>query len=100
VEFIIILPIFLMLVLGVIDLGQILYEKNILESEMTDVITMYDGGKTKEEIAQELEFTKNDIVLSIEDKAFSLVKELDVITPGLNLILGNPYKLKVSRVVK
>lgn len=100
VEFIIILPIFLMLVLGVIDLGQILYQKNALESEMTDVITMYDSGKTKEEIESKLALKKDDITLKIENEnKFSLVKDIDIITPGLNLIMGNPYKLKVSRVI-
>ncbi len=99
VEFIIILPVFLMLVLGVIDLGQILYQKNVLESEMTDVITMYDGGKTQEEIESKLAFSKNNITLKIEnEKEFSLIKSIDIITPGLNLIMGNPYELKVSRV--
>jgi len=100
VEFIIILPIFLVLVLGVVDLGQILYQKNVLESEMTDVITMYDSGKTKEEIESKLALKKDDITLKIEnEKEFSLVKDIDIITPGLNLIMGSPYKLEVSRVI-
>lgn len=98
VEFVIILPIFLMLVLGIIDIGQILYQRNYLETEITDVITLYDSGKSKEEIDKELELSKSNVTLSIEKNSeFTLTKEIPIITPGFNLIFDNPYLLKVSR---
>ena len=40
IEFVIILPIFVFMILAVIDLGKILYFGNILESKMDNVITM------------------------------------------------------------
>ena len=40
VEFVIILPIFLFLLLGVIDVGRIMYTKVNLENTISDVVDM------------------------------------------------------------
>ncbi len=101
VEFIIILPIFLILVLGVIDIGKILYNKTMLEGIITDVISMYESGHTLTEIETEMDLESSD--LSIEENEdfieVSLTKEIDIITPGLNLIFDNPYQLDVRRSI-
>ena len=100
VEFIIILPIFLILVLGVIDMGKILYNKTMLEGAMSEVVSMYEAGDSSSEILDKL-----DIAASLDIKAednytiFYLVKEIDIITPGLNLILDNPYEIIVKRSI-
>ncbi len=101
VEFIIILPIFLLLVLGVIDMGQILYSRTMLEGSMTDVISMYERGLNEAEIKEDLDL--EDVDLEILDSSdtlqFQLTKEIDIVTPGLNLIFDNPYQLQVSRSI-
>ena len=100
VEFIIILPIFLILVLGVIDMGKILYNKTMLEGAMSEVVYMYEAGDSSSEILDKL-----DIAASLDIKAednytiFYLVKDVDIITPGLNLIFDNPYEISVSRSI-
>ena len=100
VEFIIILPVFLLLVLGVMDIGKIMYNKTMLEGAMSEVVSMYQKGNSSLEILDKL-----DIEASLDIKAednytiFSLVKEIDIITPGLNLILGNPYEIIVKRSI-
>ena len=43
VEFIIILPVFIFMLLAMIDIGKILYFNNKIESKMDDVITMYEN---------------------------------------------------------
>lgn len=97
VEFVIILPIFIMLVLGVIDMGRILYSKIILEEKMGDVISLIDKGKTVSDINQDLD----NMILEVQEDGnyvnYSLVQEIDIVTPGLNFIFSNPYTLKVSR---
>jgi len=102
VEFVIILPVFIMLVLGVIDIGKILYSKIILEEQISYVISLYQGGKKEEEIVDKLDF-EDDVFLKIENDNeyinFNLTKEIDIITPGLNFIFSNPYQLKVSRSI-
>ena len=101
VEFIIILPIFLILVLGVFDLGNILYQKTMLEGAMGDVVSFYEIGISREEILEKMELKNTELEI-VEDKEYiriHLLKDVDLITPGLNLVLDNPYQLDVSRSI-
>ena len=101
VEFIIILPIFLVLVLGVIDLGNILYQKTMLEGKMNDVIYMYENGNSSLEILEDMDLKNTTLDITEDDRTIRihLKKEIDLITPGLNLVLDNPYQLDVSRSI-
>ena len=101
VEFVIILPIFLLLVLGVIDVGKILYNETRLEGVLSDVISMYERGIEEEEILTDLDLsnTRLEIDENGEYVEFHLSKEVDIITPGLNLILDNPFVIDVSRSI-
>ena len=103
VEFIIILPIFIMLVLGVIDISKILYSKIMMEELITDVVTYYESGNSADEISKKLDLENNNYFLSINnDKeyiSFSLNKNIEIITPGLNFIFENPYQLEITRSI-
>lgn len=100
VEFIIILPIFLILVFGVIDIGKIIYNKTMLEGAMSEVVSMYEAGDSASEILDKLDIEASlDVQKEDEAISFSLVKEVDITTPGLNLILDNPYEITVSRSI-
>lgn len=101
VEFIIILPIFLVLVLGVIDLGNIFYQKTMLEGKMNDVISMYEKGNSSLEILEDMDLKNTTLDITEDDRTIRihLKKEIDLITPGLNLVLDNPYQLDVSRSI-
>ena len=104
VEFIIILPIFIMLVLGVIDIGKILYSRIIMEEKMSDVITYYENDNMIEVIMEKLDLDNDIYSLVInEDNEyinFSLVKKIDIITPGLNFVFENPYQLTITRSIE
>lgn len=103
VEFIIIMPIFIMLVLGVMDIGKIMYSKIVLEDKITEAISLYDSGLDLDEIKRKLELDvdKTDLVIKTEDEyiIFNLSKDIDIITPGLNLIFNSPYSLEVKRSI-
>ncbi len=104
VEFVIILPIFVFMVLTVIDIGKIIFFRNELENEMSDVIDLYRNQKSYEEILSDLELQNSDIELQIlntdnETLTFYLSRNVEIITPGLNLILSNPYPVEVKRVI-
>lgn len=103
VEFVIILPIFLFMLFSVIDFGKILYIKNNLESKMADFITAYEKESDLEKLNDKLQFSKEKIISNLYKEGdyiyFTLEKDVEIITPGLNLILGNPYKAKTSRVI-
>jgi len=104
VEFIIILPIFVMMLLCIVDIGKIIFFQNRLEGKMEDVVTLYKNENTYDTILKELQ--KEDKTLSLEIAnnnneyiEFKLIKEVELITPGLNLIFDDPYKLDAKRVV-
>lgn len=98
VEFVIILPIFILLVLGVIDIGRIMYAKMNLEEQMSDVVDYYKSGKSIEEIKDKI---NNNVDIKIDNEYIniSLSKELDIVTPGLQFVFDNPYLVKVERSV-
>ena len=104
VEFVIILPVFVMLLLCGIDIGKIMYNQNNLESIMDEVVTDYSSNKSYDEIAKKVSLNNSDVELKVSNSnneyvVFKLEKEMDIITPGLNLILGDDYKVEVNRVI-
>lgn len=106
VEFVLILPILIMLIFAFLDIGRIYTKKSELESLSTSVISyMRENSDT----------TDNDInsyLASITDTKIKFKRVVSdlyttirlssdtlLITPGINLILGNDYKVKVERVI-
>ena len=98
VEFVIILPIFILLVLGVIDIGRIMYTKMNLEEQMSDIVDYYKNGKTIQEIKDKL---GNEIKIDKDNEYVNILvtKEIDIITPGLQMFFDNPYVVKVERSI-
>ncbi len=103
VEFVIILPILLLILMGIMDMGRIYYTKITLEDEISDVVSLYDKGLSDNDIKDKLELGEEKIKLDTkvdgEFKEVILTKDIDILTPGLNLIFDNPYVLKVSRSI-
>ena len=104
VEFIIILPIFVMMLLCIVDIGKIIFFQNRLEGKMEDVISLYRNEKTYDTIMNDIKKDDKSLLLEVANDnneyiEFKLIKEIEIITPGLNLILDNPYKLNVKRVI-
>ena len=105
VEFVIILPIMLILIFGMIDLGRIISLKNDLENVTSDVITFYENSYSEKEIEKIInENRKDDVSISINIKeeyvqieASSTIKP---ITPGLSYVLKDAFDVKSSRVIK
>lgn len=100
VEFIIILPILVFLILAIIDIGKMLYTKNQLESNMNTVIDNYEKDITtlkkmmaESQIEIEIKEDSSDYV------KIELKKEIDIITPGLNLIFKAPYQVVAERMI-
>ena len=103
VEFVIILPIFVFMLLATIDIGKIFYTNNRLENKLNDVIVMYENNKDQKEIKKNIQNDIKDIKIDIkkddEYVEFKLSKNVEIVTPGLNLIFKNPYNAEVKRVI-
>ena len=100
VEFVIVLPILMLLILGAIDFGTILYKKYMLENDLDYVVELARQNKTSEINTYS---SKNGFVSKIENSndytTIIISKSVEVMTPGLNQILGNPYTIEAKRVI-
>ena len=98
IEFVLILPVLLLLIFVLIDFGRIIVCKNHLEGVMNEVSNLPDS-----EIDNYLK-TDNDYKIKYSIKVdkyknITLSTKLDLITPGLKNILSNPYSIKVERSI-
>lgn len=110
IEFVLILPVLIMFLFSIIDFGTIFIRKSELENKIndayeaakssTDVSTLYSNiesaiNKDSNKYSLELTFNNESDYMNIK-----LISEVKTITPGLNLIIGYPYKVTVERVIK
>ena len=97
IEFVLILPVFILILVAIIDFGLIMGKKNELENMSVDVVTLIKNGKNIDEINN----MYSDVLITKEDSSdyikIKLTRDIDIMTPGLNLILGSPYKIEVER---
>ena len=99
VEFVLILPVFLLLIFAVYDFGMIFNKRNVLENDSTDIVLLYKDGKTIAEINQIYPDLDISVIRENGYDNFVISDDVKIITPGLNRIMGNPYKVKVERYV-
>lgn len=99
IEFVLILPVFLMILFVIIDFGLIFNAKYNLENTSNDVINLFKNNND----INNLRNTFNNYDIKIEEVSdyykLTITDKINLITPGLNLILSNPYEIKVERVV-
>ena len=106
VEFVLILPVLIMLIFVVIDFGRIFVNQTELESSLSIINDIDRASIDQEIIYNEVNKNKtNKINVSVSGVVdgyitITLSRNIDIITPGLNLILSSPYVVQVSRVVK
>ena len=100
VEFIVILPIFLLLIISVIDFGNIISKKYSLENDIDTISSMYKDNKTNEinyytnKKDIKVEFTNEGDLTNIV-----LSKDVRIISPMLNLVFGKSYDISVEKSI-
>lgn len=105
VEFVLVLPVFMMLILAIIDFGRIIYIKNNLENKTDDALTYLRDNRPYEEVKAIInKDVTEEINISLtygQDNylTIQLSEEIAIFTPGLNYILSNPYEVSVERIV-
>ena len=71
---------------------------------MDKVVNMYNNNKTHEEIKSYIDKNVTDVELTITNDNnkyvnIEVAKEVDIFTPGLKLIIGDPFFATVKRVL-
>ena len=100
IEFVLILPVFLLILFAVVDFGTILTNKNRLENISTDIVREIKNDNSINSITNNYKDLSIDIS-NYKDKYQKIIieKNIHINTPGLDRILGNPYKIKVERII-
>ena len=100
IEFVLILPVLILILFIIFDFGNIFYSKYELQNQSTEIVRLVKDNKTIDDITDI--YSKIDIEVNTykEDyKQITLTKELDLITPLLDNILDDPYLIKVERII-
>lgn len=103
VEFVLIIPILIMVLFVVIDFGKIYYTKITLSGKLSDVEKLYKSGKNINDIKKLLNDKTTEIDVSILEEndyiSYNIEQKINIITPGLNVIIGNPFSVKESLII-
>ena len=100
VEFVLILPIFLMILFAIVDFGIILHSKNELQNQSTDIVRLLENENSTELITTNYKKITVEVEhLETDYQKVTISKEINLITPGLDRILGDPYLIKVERII-
>lgn len=100
VEFLLIIPVLMFIVLAFVDVGNIVTSKYKLEDQMSTIISLYENNSLSE-IENYISLNNLNINYSNYNNytTISLNKNISIITPGLNNILGKKMKIETKRTI-
>ncbi len=100
VEFILVLPILLLIIISMIDIGNIFLKKFDLNNDLETVATLYENGDMtnlnnylEEENINLSENSKDDMI------TLTLSQKVSISTPVIQQVLGNEYEIKTSKTI-
>lgn len=100
VEFILVLPILLLIIISMIDIGNIFLKKFDLNNDLETVATLYENGDMtnlndylEEENINLSENSKDDMI------TLTLSQKVSISTPVIQQALGNEYEIKTSKTI-
>lgn len=100
IEFVLIMPILLFILLAIFDFGMILSNKTNLSSISEDIVTLYKNGESISSIKEEYKNIKIEVTnYKSKYKKITIEKDVKVFTPGLSNILGKEYPIIIERVI-
>ena len=100
VEFVLILPVLIIILLAIVDFGNILVSKNKLENDATDIIRIIKNDESTLDLNEE--YSNIDIEITDYKEGYKKViitSEVKINTFILDKILGNPCKINTERVI-
>ena len=98
IEFIIILPIFLLLVISLIDVGNIFIKKNSLENNLDNIVSLYKENKN-DDIKDYAIKNNLDVAISNDGKfkKFTIKKRIKLTSPLLIVPFGANYMITTEK---
>ncbi len=100
VEFVIIMPIFIFIVLAMFDLANIILKKYELENNLDTIVNMYLENKNEEvEYYVKTIDSKVKYDVGATYNVVTLSKKVKVITPIVSQALGKSYEISAKRTV-
>lgn len=99
IEFVLILPVFIFILFAVIDFGIIFSSKSNLENDTASIVELFKNDTPVDEI--KAMYNDNLINISSDGSYYKITvsTSVNLITPGLNRLLGDPYLINVERVI-
>ena len=97
VEFVLIFPLFLIIICTIIELGSINYQKLKLESDLDTIVNMYlrdsdlNGYLANNNLKMNLKKDEDQITIELK-------KKIEIVTPVLKSIYSSNYELKTERM--
>ncbi|MBQ8681943.1 MAG: pilus assembly protein [Bacilli bacterium] len=100
IEFVLILPVFILILFAIVDFGNIFQSKYELQNQSTDIIRLIQNGTNITEVTQTYSKLNVEINTYQDDyQKITITKEVALITPLMDKVLGNPYLIEVERIV-
>ena len=98
IEFILVLPVLLLVIISIIDFGNIILKKYSLENDVDVVSTLYNEGK---DVNSYLNKNKLTVSYTNEDgfTNITVYKKVNVISPVLVPIFGSSYEIHAEKSV-
>lgn len=100
VEFILVLPVLLLIIISMVDIGNIFLKKFDLNNDLETVTSLYTNGDISE--LNNYLHTEN-ITLETSDKddmlTITLNQKVEVSTPIIKAVLGDNYEIKASQTI-
>ncbi len=102
VEFILVLPVIILIILGSIDILNIVIKKNELENKVSDQIILFQSKQISiEELEQKLKTNNTKVSINTNEESFITIEvkeKVTFITPIVSNILS-PFSISTKRVV-
>lgn len=99
VEFVIILPVIILIIMAIVDFGNIISNKYALENDLDTVVDLYNNNDNIDDYVQKkgeiIEYQSSDKYTTIK-----ISKDVTVATPILNNVLGKKHQITVTRTIK
>lgn len=103
IEFVIILPVLILLLFAFIDFGKIIYVKSELNNLIPEVEKMHKNNKSFEEINNLVKKNNKDNIFNLKEEEYTTItlsRNINIMTPGLGLIIESPYEVSASLVIE